>query len=260
MAGVPMRCVLKKPFMLSGCVGFPNKAFPPPDLCSPKRGAACPTEALHNRRGAGLRDRVRAAAYAVCRRRFAARRRGLAERKDVFAVCRGFRGFRKVVLRALTPARPVWRAPFPARSAADTGLRHTAGPAGERTAVGAARSASVLACAGGACGYAVIGCATPTAGAACAGCRFGARARERCVRRTRRCGKIAKKDSPLGDGRRPISAAAAAPAFALALGGFVYWPESTFASRQPSRLPMRKAGKKEIFRPCGGRCGTAAGG
>ncbi len=129
MAGVPMRCVLKKPFMLSGCVGFPNKAFPPPDLCSPKRGAACPTEALHNRRGAGLRDRVRAAAYAVCRRRFAARRRGLAERKDVFAVCRGFRGFRKVVLRALTPARPVWRAPFPARSAADTGLRHTAGMA-----------------------------------------------------------------------------------------------------------------------------------
>ena len=259
MAGVPMRCVLKKPFMLSGCVGFPNKAFPPPDLCSPKRGAACPTEALHNRRGAGLRDRVRAAAYAVCRRRFAARRRGLAERKDVFAVCRGFRGFRKVVLRALTPARPVWRAPFPARSAADTGLRHTAGPGGERTAVGAARSASVLACAGGACGYAVIGCATPTAGAACAGCRFGARARERCVRRTRRCGKIAKKDSPLVTGGG-ISAAARSAAFALALGGFVYWPESTFASRQPSRLPMRKAGKKEIFRPCGGRCGTAAGG
>ena len=57
MAGVPMRCVLKKPFMLSGCVGFPNKAFPPPDLCSPKRGAACPTEALHNRRGAGSRSR-----------------------------------------------------------------------------------------------------------------------------------------------------------------------------------------------------------
>lgn len=120
MAGVPMRCVLKKPFMLSGCVGFPNKAFPPPDLCSPKRGAACPTEALHNRRGAGLRDRVRAAAYAVCRRRFAARRRGLAERKDVFAVCRGFRGFRKVVLRALTPAHPVRRAPFPIRSATGT--------------------------------------------------------------------------------------------------------------------------------------------
>lgn len=125
-----MRCVLKKPFMLSGCVGFPNKAFPPPDLCSPKRGAACPTEALHNRRGAGLRDRVRAAAYAVCRRRFAARRRGLAERKDVFAVCRGLRGLRKVVLRALAPARPVWRAPFPARSAADTGLRRSAEPAG----------------------------------------------------------------------------------------------------------------------------------
>ena len=57
-----------------------------------------------------------------------------------------------------------------------------------------------------------------------------------------------------------ISAAARSAAFALALGGFVYWPESTFASRQPSRLPMRKAGKKEIFRPCGGRCGTAAGG
>lgn len=254
MAGVPMRCVLKKPFMLSGCVGFPNKAFPPPDLCSPKRGAACPTEALHNRRGAGLRDRVRAAAYAVCRRRFAARRRGLAERKDVFAVCRGFRGFRKVVLRALTPARPVWRAPFPARSAADTGLRHTAGPAGERTAVGAARSASVLACAGGACGYAVIGCATPTAGAACAGCRFGARARERMCYRTRRCGKIAKKDSPLVTGGG-ISAAARSAAFALALGGFVYWPESTFASRQPSRLPMRKAGKKRFS----ARAGAAAG-
>ena len=60
-SGVPMRCVLKKPFMLYGSVGFPNKAFPPPDLCSPKRGAACPTGALHNRRGAGLRDRVRAA-------------------------------------------------------------------------------------------------------------------------------------------------------------------------------------------------------
>ena len=56
------------------------------------------------------------------------------------------------------------------------------------------------------------------------------------------------------------AAAGRSTAFALALGGFVYWPESTSASRQPSRLPMRKAGKKEIFRPCGGRCGTAAGG
>lgn len=226
--------------MLSGCIGFPNEAFPPPDLCSPKCGAACPTGALHNRRGAGLQECVRAAAYAVCRRRFAARRRGFAERKDVFAVCRDFRGFRKVVLRALTPARPVRRAPFPIRSATDTGFRR---PGGERTAVRTGRSASVLACAGGACGYAVIGCATPTAGAAYAGCCFGAQARERCVRRASRCGRIAKKNCPLVTGGG-ISAAGRSAAFALALGGFAYWPESTSASRQPSRLPMRKAGKK----------------
>lgn len=162
--------------------------------------------ALHNRRGAGLQECVRAAAYAVCRRRFAARRRGFAERKDVFAVCRDFRGFRKVVLRALAPARPVRRAPFPIRSATDTGFRR---PGGERTAVRTGRSASVLACAGGACGYAVIGCATPTAGAAYAGCCFGAQARERCVRRASRCGIIAKKDSLLvpGGGFLPPAAA-----------------------------------------------------
>ncbi len=193
--------------MLYGCVGFPNKAFPPPDLCSPKRGAACLTGALHNRRGAGLRDRVRAAAYAVCRRRFAARRRGLAERKDVFAVCRDFRGLRKIFLRALAPVRPVRRAPFPARSAAG----NIANPA------------------------------------RCAGVG-------KCVRRTRRCGKIAKKDSPLVTGGG-ISAAGRSTAFALALGGFVYWPESTSASRQPSRLPTREAGKKRLS----ARTGAAAG-
>ena len=176
---------------------------------------------------------------AVCRR-FAARRRGFAERKDVFAVCRDFRRFRKVVLRALAPARPVRRALFPVRSAPDTGLRHTAGPAGERTAVGAARSAFVLACAGGACGYAVIGCATPTAGAVCAGCRFGARARKDVFIGRGAAGKSQKRQ-PARDGRRHFCRSAA---FALALGGFVYWPESTSASRQPSRLPMRKAGKK----------------
>lgn len=200
-SGVPMRCVLKKPFMLSGCVGFPNKAFPPPDLCSPKRGAACPTGALHNRRGAGLRDRVRAAAYAVCRRRFAARRHGLAERKDVFAVCRGFRGFRKVVLRALTPARPVWRAPFPARSA--TG--NIANPA------------------------------------RCAGVG-------KCVLRARRCGKIAKRTAR---SYRAAFAAGRSAAFALALVSFVYWPESTSASRQPLSAADAESRQKETFRPCG---------
>lgn len=137
---------------------------------------------------------------AVCRR-FAARRRGFAERKDVFAVCRDFRRFRKVVLRALAPARPVRRALFPVRSAPDTGLRHTAGPAGERTAVGTARSAFVLACAGGACGYAVIGCATPTAGAVCAGCRFGARARKDVFIGRGAAGKSQKRQ-PARDGRR----------------------------------------------------------
>lgn len=120
--------------------------------------------ALHNRRGAGLRERVRAAAYAVCRRRFAVRRRGFAERKDVLTVCRGFRGFRKVVLRALTPARPVWRAPFPARSA--TG--NIANPA------------------------------------RCAGVG-------KCVLRARRCGEIAKKDSPLVTGGGIFARPAAAP-------------------------------------------------
>ena len=102
-----MHCVLKKPFMLYGCIGFPNEVFPPPDLCSPKHGA-------------GLRERFCAAVYAVCRRRFAARRRGFAERKDVLTVCRGFRGLRKIFLRALAPARPVRRAPFPIRSATGT--------------------------------------------------------------------------------------------------------------------------------------------
>lgn len=211
--------------------------------------------ALHNRRGAGLQECVRAAAYAVCRRRFAARRRGFAERKDVFAVCRDFRGFRKVVLRALAPARPVRRAPFPIRSATDTGFRR---PGGERTAVRTGRSASVLACAGGACGYAVIGCATPTAGAAYAGCCFGAQARERCVRRASRCGKIAKKDSLLVPGggfcRRPQRRFCARfGRLRLLAGKHVCVPKALSAADAESR-------QKEIFRPCGGRCGTAAGG
>lgn len=77
---------------------------------------------------------------------------------------------------------------------------------------------------------------------------------ERCVHRARRCGEIAKKDSPLVTGGG-ISAAGRSTAFALALGGFVYWPESTSVSRQPSRLPMRKAGKKRFS----ARAGAAAG-
>ena len=77
---------------------------------------------------------------------------------------------------------------------------------------------------------------------------------ERCVRRARRCGKIATKELSARDGRRFFAAGRSA-AFALALGGFVYWPESTSASRQPSRLPMRKAGKKRLS----ARAGAAAG-
>ncbi len=115
--------------------------------CVRRSAARCARQgALHNRRGAGLRERFCAAVYAVCRRRFVARRRGFAERKDVFAVCRGFRGFRKVVLRALAPARPVRRAPF-----------HSPKRDGD--------------------------IANP---ARCAGA-------ERCVRRARRCGRIAKR-------------------------------------------------------------------
>ena len=59
-----------------------------------------------------------------------------------------------------------------------------------------------------------------------------------------------KKDCPLVPGG-VFFATGRSAAFVLALVGFAYWPESTSASRQPSRLPMRKAGKKEIFRPCG---------
>mgnify|MGYP006888069171 CR=1 FL=1 len=244
--------------MLSGCIGFPNEAFPPSDLCSPKCGAACPTGALHNRRGAGLRERVRAAAYAVCRRRFAARRRGLAERKDVFAVCRGFRGLRKVVLRALTPARPVWRAPFPARSAADTGLRHTAGPAGSAQPSGRPALRPFW-----------------PAPEALAGMRLlGAQRRQpvlfvRDVVSARGRGKMCssgaalrgnrKKGQPARDGRRHFCRrpqhrfCACFGRLRLLAGKHVCVPTAFSAADAESR-------QKEIFRPCGGRCGTAAGG
>lgn len=259
MAGVPMRCVLKKPFMLSGCVGFPNKAFPPPDLCSPKRGAACPTEALHNRRGAGLRDRVRAAAYAVCRRRFAARRRGLAERKDVFAVCRGFRGIPQSRFAGAYACPPCVARAFsgPKRGGYGTSPHcRTGGGAHSRRGGPLCVRSGLRRRRLRVCGYWVR-----NADGRC------------CLRgmsfRRAGAGKMCSSDTALRENRKKgqpardgggISAAARSAAFALALGGFVYWPESTFASRQPSRLPMRKAGKKEIFRPCGGRCGTAAGG
>ena len=172
---------------------------------------------------------------AVCRR-FAARRRGFAERKDVFAVCRDFRRFRKVVLRALAPARPVRRALFPVRSAPDTGLRHTAGPAGGPALRSFWPAPEALA------GMRLLGAqhrqpvlfARDVVSARGRGkmCSSGAALREN-----------RKKDSPLVTAGG-ISAAGRSAAFALALGGFVYWPESTSASRQPSRLPMRKAGKK----------------
>lgn len=179
--------------------------------CVRRSAARCARQgALHNRRGAGLRERFCAAVYAVCRRRFVARRRGFAERKDVFAVCRGFRGFRKVVLRALAPARPVRRAPF-----------HSPKRDGD--------------------------IANP---ARCAGA-------ERCVRRARRCGRIAKRTAR---SCRAAFAAGRSAAFALALVGFVYWPESTSASRQPLSAADAGSRQKEIFHPCGGRCGTAAGG
>lgn len=80
---------------------------------------------------------------------------------------------------------------------------------------------------------------------------------ERCVRRARRCGRIAKRTAR---SCRAAFAAGRSAAFALALGGFAYWPESTSASRQPLSAADAESRQKEIFRPCGGRCGTAAGG
>lgn len=194
---------------------------------------------------------------AVCRR-FAARRRGLAERKDVFAVCRGFRGFRKVVLRALTPARPVWRAPFPARSAADTGLRHTAGPAGSAQPSGRPALRPFW-----------------PAPEALAGMRLlGAQRRQpvlfvRDVVSARGRGKMCssgaalrgnrKKGQPARDGRRHFCRrpqhrfCACFGRLRLLAGKHVCVPTAFSAADAESR-------QKEIFRPCGGRCGTAAGG
>lgn len=186
-------------------MGFPNEALPPPNLCSPKHGAACPTGALHNRRGAVLRERFRAAAYAVCRRRFAARRRGFAERKDVLTVCRGFRGLRKIFLRALAPARPVRRAPFPVRSATGT-LR----------------------------------------------IRRGARAWENASFERGAAGE-SQKGLPARDGRHLPPGAA--PLLRSLWAASSIGRKARLRPDSPSRLPMRKAGKKRFS----ARAGAAAG-
>lgn len=154
--------------------------------CVRRSAARCARQgALHNRRSAGLRERVRAAAYAVvvCRMLYAVAvllrgGTGLRNEKTFSSFAEAFGDSAKLFcVRLRLPARRGARLFRPeARRIRDFAV--SPDWRGERTAVGTGRSAFVLTCAGGTCGYALIGSITPTVGAVCAGCCFGARARK----------------------------------------------------------------------------------
>lgn len=231
-------------------------------ICVRRSTARCARQgALHNRRGAGLRERVRAAAYAVvvCRMLYAVAvllrgGTGLRNEKTFSSFAEAFGDSAKLFcVRLRLPARrgarlfrpearrirdfavsPDWRGGAHSRRDGPLCVRFDLCRRHLRVCAYWEHNADSRCC--------LRGMLFRRAGA------------ERCVRRARRCGKIATKELSARDGRRFFAAGRSA-AFALALGGFVYWPESTSASRQPSRLPMRKAGKKRLS----ARAGAAAG-